>query len=98
MELLKRVCVLFITLNILLFSTIYLSPLCLATGFEYLPSLDPDKKISQYLYDIWTVDNGLPSNLILSFAAAEFDNSKRSKKTDYDIFAELAQLARARDL
>ena len=32
------------------------------------PGLDPQKPISQYLHDIWTIDQGLPQNGILAIA------------------------------
>ncbi|MCP4219816.1 MAG: hypothetical protein GY765_34610, partial [bacterium] len=33
-------------------------------GTGFLPSLDPSKKISQYVYDTWTKEDGLPSDSI----------------------------------
>ena len=32
------------------------------------PGLDPQRPISQYLHDIWTIDQGLPQNGILAIA------------------------------
>jgi PAS domain S-box-containing protein len=32
------------------------------------PGLDPQKPISQYLHDIWTIDQGLPQNGVLAIA------------------------------
>ena len=31
-----------------------------------VPGLDPQRPISQYLHDIWTIDQGLPQNGILA--------------------------------
>lgn len=36
--------------------------------FQELPSLDPLKKISQYVFQRWTMDDGLPSNSVRAFA------------------------------
>ncbi len=32
----------------------------------FFPSLDPDKKIHQYVHNVWTMEDGLPSNSIWS--------------------------------
>ncbi|MCK5147935.1 PAS domain-containing protein, partial [bacterium] len=36
------------------------------TQQQFLPSLDPDKKIHQYVHDVWAMEDGLPSNSIWS--------------------------------
>ena len=30
----------------------------------FLPSLNPDKKIHQYVHDSWKIENGLPSDTV----------------------------------
>ncbi|MCK5147933.1 PAS domain-containing protein [bacterium] len=52
--------------------TLFMILCCLAFLFpgkniaqqQFLPSLDPDKKIHHYVHDIWTMEDGLPSNSI----------------------------------
>src|SRR6476661_4162473 len=40
----------------------------LALAQTGVPGLDPQRPISQYLHDIWTIDQGLPQNGILAIA------------------------------
>jgi len=47
---------------LLLAAAAYLAPLRLEAG------LDPSKLITQYVHDIWTVQNGLPQNSVLAIA------------------------------
>ncbi|MEO8225726.1 MAG: two-component regulator propeller domain-containing protein, partial [Gammaproteobacteria bacterium] len=35
---------------------------------ERVAGLDPQKPISQYVHDIWTIDQGLPQNSVLGIA------------------------------
>lgn len=51
--------------KLILLSSVYIALVTTAIAQPKLRFLDPDKKLTQYIIENWTTDNGLPSNSLL---------------------------------